>query len=164
MFVSISISHILFLNILRYVVFILWNNKYMLFAGWEVRMVKNSDRGLINAVFSRSRSQFFTIWFFTNLVFPLQKLNSNDTLQQDSRGFNAAFSQWVSSVSVVQWTVHVSNLNGRGKTPRERILVVELKLELCSLFHSEKIVWENSNISWMKVPPISSTVTKYLTF
>ena len=27
-----------------------------------------------------------------NLVFPPQKLNSNDTLQRDTRGFNAAFS------------------------------------------------------------------------
>ena len=33
---------------------------YMLFAGWEVRIVKNCDRGLENA-FSRPRSQFFTI-------------------------------------------------------------------------------------------------------
>ena len=41
----------------------------MLFAGWEIRMVKNCDRGLENAalglrpraVFSRPRSQFFTI-------------------------------------------------------------------------------------------------------
>ena len=31
----------------------------MLFAGWEVRIVKNCDRGLENA--SRPRSQFFTI-------------------------------------------------------------------------------------------------------
>ena len=39
----------------------------MLFAGWEVRMVKNCDRGLENttrgrwprAAFSRPRSQFF---------------------------------------------------------------------------------------------------------
>ena len=46
------------------------NYKYMLFAGWEVRMVKNCDRGLENtargrgprATFSRPRSQFFTIW------------------------------------------------------------------------------------------------------
>ena len=44
-------------------------NRYMSFAGWEVRMVKNCDRGLENAalglrpraVFSRPRSQFFTI-------------------------------------------------------------------------------------------------------
>ena len=44
-------------------------NTYMLFAGWEVRMVKNCDRGLENtargrrprAAFSRPRSQFFTI-------------------------------------------------------------------------------------------------------
>ena len=43
--------------------------KYMLFAGWEVRMAKNCDRGLENtargrrprAAFSRPRSQFFTI-------------------------------------------------------------------------------------------------------
>ena len=42
--------------------------KYMLFAGWEVRIVKNCDRGLENAArgrrpraaFSRPRSQFFT--------------------------------------------------------------------------------------------------------
>ena len=42
---------------------------YMLFAGWEVRMVKNCDRGLENsargrrprAAFSGPRSQFFTI-------------------------------------------------------------------------------------------------------
>ena len=42
---------------------------YMLFAGWEGRMVKNCDRGLENtaqgrrprAAFSRLRSQFFTI-------------------------------------------------------------------------------------------------------
>jgi len=42
----------------------------MLFAGWEVHIVKNCGRGLENAVrghrpraaFSRPRSQFFTIW------------------------------------------------------------------------------------------------------
>ena len=42
---------------------------YMLFAGWEVHIVKNCDRGLENAArglrpraaFSRPRSQFFTI-------------------------------------------------------------------------------------------------------
>jgi len=43
--------------------------KYMLFAGWEVRIVKNCGRGLENAAwgrrpraaFSSPRSQFFTI-------------------------------------------------------------------------------------------------------
>ena len=42
---------------------------YMLFAGWDVRIVKNCDRGLENAArgrrpraaFSSPRSQFFTI-------------------------------------------------------------------------------------------------------
>ena len=46
-----------------------FDEKYMLFAGWEVRIVKNCDRGLENAArgrrqraaFSRPRSQFFTI-------------------------------------------------------------------------------------------------------
>ena len=33
----------------------------MLFAGWEVHIVKNCDLGLENAAFSRPRSQFFTI-------------------------------------------------------------------------------------------------------
>ena len=44
-------------------------HKYMLFAGWEVRIVKNCDLGLENAprgrrprvAFSSPRSQFFTI-------------------------------------------------------------------------------------------------------
>ena len=47
-----------------------WNSPtYMLFASWEVRIMKNCDRGLENAArgrrpraaFSRPRSQFFTI-------------------------------------------------------------------------------------------------------
>ena len=52
---------------------VIFGNNYMLFAGWEVRIVKNCDLGLENAArgrrpraaFSRPRSQFFTIW--TNL-------------------------------------------------------------------------------------------------
>ena len=67
-----------------------------------------------------------------NLVFSLQKLNSNDTLQRDTRRFHA--------VSAVQFTVQMSKLNGLGKTHRERIFVVELKLKLRSLFHYEQIV------------------------
>ena len=39
----------------------LCKDTYMLFAGWEVRVVKNCDRGLENTAFSRPRSQFFTI-------------------------------------------------------------------------------------------------------
>jgi len=45
-------------------------NKSLLFAGWEVCIVKNCDRGLENAArgrrpraaFPSPRSQFFTIW------------------------------------------------------------------------------------------------------
>ena len=74
-----------------------------------------------------------------NLVFPPQKLSSNDALQQVTRGFNAAFSHWIPSVSVVQFTVQMSKLNGLGKTHRERIFVVELKLKLRSPFHYEQL-------------------------
>ena len=53
-----------------------------------------------------SKFQFFVLklWEFArllaamaceNLVFPPQKLNSDDTLQRDTRGFNAAFSHWI---------------------------------------------------------------------
>ena len=48
--------------------FLIMVNIYMLFAGWEGRIVKNCDRGLENAArgrrpraaFSSPRSQFFT--------------------------------------------------------------------------------------------------------
>ena len=59
---------------------------------------------------------------------------------------------------------YIIKLNGLGKTHRERLFVVELKLKLRSLFHCEQIAWENSGIKWMKVPSFSLTVTKYLTF
>ena len=80
------------------------------------------------------------------LVFPSQKLNSSGTLQQDTKEFNAAFSQKIPSISVVQFTVQMSKLNGIGKTHRERIFVVELKLKLRSLFQYEQIARENSDI------------------
>ena len=60
--------------------------------------------------------------------------------------------------------VQMSKLNGLWKTHQERIFIVELKLKLRSLFYYEQIVWENSDIKWMKVPLFSLPVTKYLTF
>ena len=96
-------------------------------------------------------AHLFAAMACVNLVFLPQKLNSNDTLQRDTRGFNAAFSHGIPSVSVVQFTMQMSKLKGLGKTYR-------------SPFHYEQIVWENSDIEWMKVPSTSSTVTKYLTF
>ena len=42
-------------------------------------------------------------------------------------------------------------------------LLVQL-IQIRSLIHYEQIVWENSGIKWIKVPSISLTVTKYLTF
>ena len=75
-----------------------------------------------------------------NLVFPPQKLNLNGTLQQNAQGFNAAFSHQILSVSVMQFMVQMSKLNGLGKTHQERIFFVELKLKLRSLFHYKQIV------------------------
>ena len=75
-----------------------------------------------------------------NLVFPPEKLNLNGTLQQNTQGFNVAFSHQILSVSVVQFMVQMSKLNRLGKTRQERIFFVELKLKLCSLFHYEQIV------------------------
>ena len=80
------------------------------------------------------------------LVFPSQKLNTNGTLKRDTRELNAAFSQKIPSISVEQFTVQMSKLNGIGKTHRERIFVVELKLKLGLLFHYEQIARENSDI------------------
>ena len=74
------------------------------------------------------------------------KINSNGTLQRDTREFNAAFTQKIPSISVVQFTVQMSKLNGIRKTHRDRIFVVELKLKLRSLFHYEQIARENSDI------------------
>ena len=61
-----------------------------------------------------------------SLVFPPQKLNSNGTLQRNTRGFNAAFSHQIPSVSVVQFMVQMSK-SRLGKTHQERIFVIELK-------------------------------------
>ena len=56
----------------------------------------------------------------------------------------------------------MSKLNGLGKTHRERIFVVELKLQLCSPFHCEKFFLRKFRCL-MKESSISSTVIKYLT-
>ena len=81
-----------------------------------------------------------------NLVFPSQKLNSNGTLQRDTRECNAAFSQKIPSISVVQFKVQMSKLNGIGKTHQERIFVVELKLKLRSLFFTMNKLLEKIQI------------------
>ena len=81
----------------------------------------------------------FAVMACVNLVFPPQKLNSNDTLEQNTR-FNAAFFHGIPSVSFVQFTIQMSKLNGLGKTHIEHIFVVKLKLKLHSLSHYKQIV------------------------
>ena len=71
-----------------------------------------------------------------NRVFPPQKLNSNETLQLDTRGFMQLFSNLIASVSVVQFTVQMSKLNRLEKTYRKRIFVVELKTSLALLLRT----------------------------
>ena len=112
-------------------------------------------------------ARLFATMACVNLVFPSQKLNSNGTLQRDTREFNAAFSQKIPSVSLVQFTVQMSKLNGIGKTHRERIFVVKLKLKLRSLFHYEKIARENSDIKWIAgfvTVPSKKTINIYISF
>ena len=88
----------------------------------------------------------FAVMACLTLIFPSQKLNSNGTLQRDTREFNAAFSQFLQFL-FVQFKVQMSKLNGIGKTHQERIFVVELKLKLRSLFfYYEQIARENSDI------------------
>ena len=50
-------------------------------------------------------ARLFTAMACVDLVFPSQKQNSNGTLQRDTREFNAASSQKIPSVSLVQFTV-----------------------------------------------------------
>ena len=61
-------------------------------------------------------ASLFTAMACVNVVFPPQKINSNETLQLDARELDADFYHWISSVSVVQFTVKMSNLNGLRKT------------------------------------------------
>ena len=63
-------------------------------------------------------------------------IHSNET-QED---FNAAFFHRIPPVSVMQFTVQISKLNGLGKTHQERTFVVKLKSKLRTLFHYEQIV------------------------
>ena len=70
---------------------------------------------------SRGFARLFAEIACVNVVFPPQKLNSNETLQLDMRRFNVAFPHWIPSVSGVQFTVQMYKLNGLGKTHRKRI-------------------------------------------
>ena len=87
--------------------------KYMLFASWEVWIGENCARGI--EVSQLKVNSNFLFWSCeslhvsllpamtcVNLVFPPQKLNSD-----------GALSHWIPSVSVMQFTVKMSKLNGR---------------------------------------------------
>ena len=69
--------------------------------------------------------------------------------------FNAALSSWINSAFVVQLLYKGSNWTDLQRLP-ERVFVMFLEdWKLCSPFHNNnKIVWENLDIKWMKVPSI----------
>ena len=95
------------------------------------------------------------------LIFPSQKLNSNGTLQRDAREFNPAFFS-IPSISVVQFKVQMSKLNGIGKTHQERIFVVELKLKLvrvCSFVCCNGVC--KSGLSFTKTKFERHTLTRH---
>ena len=91
-------------------------------------------------------ARLFAAMACVNLVFPPQKLNSNDTLQRDTIRFNTAFFHWIPPVSVVQFTVQMSKLNGLGKTHEERTFVVKLKSKLRSRSFTMKKLFEKIQI------------------
>ena len=62
-------------------------------------------------------ARLFTAMACVNLVFSPQKLNSNGTLQLDTRGFNASFSCWIPKC--LNWT--------DSERLSKRVFVVELK-------------------------------------
>ena len=62
-------------------------------------------------------ARLFTAMACVNLVFSTQKLNSNGTLQLDTRGFNASFSCWIPKC--LNWT--------DSERLSKRVFVVELK-------------------------------------
>ena len=67
-------------------------------------------------------ARLFTATARVNLIFPSQKLNSNEALQLETQGdLMRLFLFWITPVSVVQFIIQMFKLNGLGKTHRERI-------------------------------------------
>ena len=92
-----------------------------------------------------------------NLVFPPQKLNLNGTLQQNTQGFNPAFSHQILSVSVVQFMVQMSKLNGLNKT----LLALSLQTNCLRKFRYEM---NESSIVQFKCNQILHILTFYVLF
>ena len=78
-------------------------------------IVSNSNFSILSC------ESLFTAMPCVNLVFLPQEPNSNELLQPDTWGFNAAFTLCIPSVSVEQFTVQMSKLNGIGKTHRKHL-------------------------------------------
>ena len=73
-------------------------------------------------------AQLFAEMACVNLVFPPQKkIKSNESLQLDTRGLNAASYHWNPSVSIAQFAIQMSKFNGLAKSFNEIVIIVELK-------------------------------------
>ena len=66
------------------------------------------------------------------------------------------FFSWIPSVFVVQFSVQITKLNGLAQTYRKRMCSIGLKTR--SPVYNEKIVLENLDIKWMKIPQTNSIV------
>ena len=64
------------------------------------------------------------------------------------------FFSWIPSVFVVQFSVQITKLNGLAQTYRKRICSGTSRTSLSGL--QRKIVLENLDIKWMKIPQTNS--------
>ena len=103
-----------------------------------------------------------------NLVFFHQKTKDKwDPFTGPKGNLNAAFSRWIPSVLIVQFTEQMAKLNRLTKT-YQIVFVVGLKIH--SPFYNEKIVWENSERNesfvdyWFNCKKVSRSLTFRVTF
>ena len=64
------------------------------------------------------------------------------------------FFSWIPSVFVLQFSVQITKLNGLAQTYRKRICSRTSRTSLSGL--QRKIVLENLDIKWMKIPQTNS--------
>ena len=107
-------------------------------------------------------ARLFAAMACVNLVFPPQKLNSNEAFQRDTREFYAAlFSLNSFSFRCAVYYTNVQIERTWKDSPRAYICC--RTENFARPFTTNKFFWENSDNKWMKVPSIISIVTKYLT-
>ena len=108
------------------------------------------------------------LWEFARLFAAMARVNQAffhkdtkiewGTLTRPMGNLMRALSPWINSVFVVQLPHKGSNWTDLQRLP-QRVFVMFLEDgKLCPPFHNKKIVWENLDIKWIKVPSIYSIV------